>query len=257
MWGEFDIEKTLGYMIGDIMLFRESNLSELFEGLKKHGYHGKDNEYDWNDGDNRAFYHETENHSVVCLEDQNHRYAYIFSGQWFSNDFQLKIYQYFDKYNPDMDLEDRGLEDNITMKEAIVSADWFKQYYADDFEDTQYVKRPSLQYFIDNDFKFKEFTHFSSFYTYEPHQRFTNSNFLRHHAGMILVAIDAITWTFDSMVQDLLIPNMMNKYQCRCGSCYGSGKKDCEKCNGRGRKEATQEMIDNAVKETPNAEKEE
>ena len=75
----YEIEKYLKDAISGNIVEQWDDMVKLFDLLKKNGHTGKDNSFSWNDCDNSSFIYEFGDMKVICQEDQNMNYAYIFN----------------------------------------------------------------------------------------------------------------------------------------------------------------------------------
>lgn len=129
----------------------------LYDMLVEKGI-GIDNMFDYNDLDNQIFYlnsHPDLKVKAFCIETQNWNYVFVLRNRY------ADVWDvHFRKYWHQMEFDDAYEMDEWkrihekdghegTMQQAIIRADWLKQYYSDNLPGNQYVDRPDLQSYLE------------------------------------------------------------------------------------------------------------
>lgn len=199
---EYSLEHILKWAFADDAVWRHHSVHRFYEALSNGGFTSRDNAYEWNDADNHAFAFRHKDSIVVCLEDQNMRYAFVSPAEKEVIDFmggEFQIFRYYDMYNEEW--EEEKLSKRITIKKAIIDANWVYKRYSDAFPNVRCPTRPSLEYLLENDFRA---WNASAMYKYSERipAYMCSSHFLRHDAGAVLAAFQQFEWTMEAFQHD-------------------------------------------------------
>ena len=134
-------------------------LFDLLERGKEGESYTKDNKFIYNDLDNKIWINDIREseYKAFCFEDQNVRYITFILKFSDNNPFgKILVFRFWDEYykggltDSENNHQDLELNDKITVRQAIKSADWMKECFSDELEGNQYIQRPSLRYFEQN-----------------------------------------------------------------------------------------------------------
>jgi len=111
--------------------------------LENKGGHGS--------GDSYVYYIPDKNKIVQCYEGQNLQFIVIYYKNLYST--ELHIRRFWDDINKvekdDYRLMDLPKSSKVTLKELLKHADYLTNSFSDNVLDNKYIKRPTLQMFVD------------------------------------------------------------------------------------------------------------
>jgi len=110
----------------------------------------RDNQFDHNDLDNKAFYIPHEKRKIVCLTGQTQRYLYV----WDDNNLHIRFFYDVWKERDEWDKEEDDKIRNGGINAAIQQASNLCERWSDSIDGNKYPHRPSLDWFAKRDFSF-------------------------------------------------------------------------------------------------------